>query len=112
MNASDVLSRNPLPGDTSTVSEDTDYFINCIIQDAVPLSVSLDEIKSTTLSDPDLCSVIQSVNTSFWDKDSLPEFRRVRNDFNIKEPVLLKSNHLVIPKLLRQKILDMLINLS
>ena len=75
MNASDVLSRNPLPSDTSTVREDTEHFINSIISDAVLLSVSLDEIKSET-SDPDLCSVIQSVNTNFWDKKLLPALPR------------------------------------
>ena len=79
MNASDVLSRNPLPSDTNTVREDTEHFINNIISDTVPLSVSLDEIKSETLSDPDLCLIIQSVNTNFWDKKILPPFCRVRN---------------------------------
>ena len=79
MNASDVLSKNPLPNDTNTVSKDMEHFINNIISDAVPLSVSLDEIKSETLSDPDLCSIIQSVNTNFWDKETLPAFCRVRN---------------------------------
>ena len=70
MNASDVLSRNPLPSDTNTVREDTEHFNNNIISDAV----SLDEIKRETLSDHDLCSIIQSVNTNFWDKKILPAF--------------------------------------
>ena len=69
MNASDVLSRNPLPSDTNTVREDTEHFNNKIISDAVSLSVSLDEIKRETLSDHDLCSIIQSVNTNFWEKN-------------------------------------------
>ena len=55
MNASDVLFRNSLPSDTNTVSKDTEHFINNIVSDVVPLSVSLDKIKSETLSDPDLC---------------------------------------------------------
>ena len=74
MNASDVLSRNPLPSDTNTVREDTEHFNNNIISDAVSLSVSLDEIKRETLSDHDLCSIIQSANTNFWDKKILPAF--------------------------------------
>ena len=49
MNASDVVSRNPLPIGTNTVSKDTEHFIYNIISDAVPLSVSLDEIKSEKL---------------------------------------------------------------
>ena len=55
MNASDVLSRNPLSTDINTLNKDTEHFINNIISDVVPLSVSLDEIKSKTLSDLDLC---------------------------------------------------------
>ena len=53
-----------------------------------------------------LCLIIQSVNTNFWDKKILPAFSRVRNDFIVKDLILLKSNLLVIPKLLRQSILD------
>ena len=34
MNASDALSRNPLPSDVNAVSEDTEHFINNIISDA------------------------------------------------------------------------------
>ena len=49
MNASNVVSRNPLPIGTNTVSKDTEHFIYNIISDAVPLSVSLDEIKSEKL---------------------------------------------------------------
>ena len=98
MNASDVLSRNPLPSDTNTVSEDTEHFINNIISDGVPLLVSLDEIRSETLSDPDLCSSIQSVNTNFWDKKILPAFYRVRNDLIVKNSILLRSNQLVEKK--------------
>ena len=105
-NASDVLSRNPLPGYTNTVSEDTEHFINNIISDAVPLSESLDETKSETLSDRNLCSIIQSVNTKFWNNKILPAFYRVRNDLIVKNSILLKSNRLVIPKLLRKSILD------
>ena len=88
MNASDVLSRNPLLSDTNTVSEDTKHFINNIISDAVPLSIALDEIKSETL-DPDLCLIIRSVNTNFWDKKMLPAFYRVRSYFIVKNLILL-----------------------
>ena len=90
MNTSDVLSRNPLPSDTNTVSKDTEHFINNIISDGVPLSASLDEIKSETLSDPDLCLVIQSVNTNFSDKKIVPVFYRVRNDLIVKNLILLR----------------------
>ena len=69
------------------------------------LVVSLDEIKSESLSDPGLCSIIQSVNTNFWDKKILPAFYRVRNDLIVKNSILLKSNSLVLPKLLRKRIL-------
>ena len=49
-----------------------------MISDAVPLSVSLDEIKSETLSDLELCSIIQSANTDFWDKKILQEFYKIK----------------------------------
>ena len=56
----------------------TEHSINNMISDAVPLSVSLDEIKSETLSDLELCSIIQSVNTDFWDKKILQEFCNIK----------------------------------
>ena len=49
-----------------------------MISDAVPLSVSLDEIKSETLSDLELCSIIQSANKDFWDKKILQEFYKIK----------------------------------
>ena len=73
MNVSNVLPRKPLPTDTNPVSEDTEHVIN-IISDAVALSVSFDEIKNETLSDLNLCSIIQSVSTNFWNKKMLPIF--------------------------------------
>ena len=105
MNASDVVSRNPLPIGTNAVSKDTEHFIYNII-DAVPLSVSLDEIKIEKLWNPDLCSIIRSVNTNLWGKKILPTCYRVRNDLIVKNSILLKSNRLVIPKLSRKRIID------
>ena len=67
-----------MPSDTKTVTEETEHFINNIISDAVPLLVSLDEIKSETLLDLELCSIIQSVNTDFWDKKTLQEFYKIK----------------------------------
>ena len=52
------------------------------------------------LSDPDL-----SVNTNFGTRKYYQHFR-VRNDLIVKNLILLKSNRLVIPKLLRKRILD------
>ena len=64
------------------MSEDTEQFINNIISDAAPLSVSLDEIKK----------IIQSVNTKFWDRKILLAFYRVRNEIEIvKIKVLLRE---------------------
>ena len=52
------------------------------------------------LSDPDL-----SVNTNLGTRKYYQHFR-VRNDLIVKNLILLKSNRLVIPKLLRKRILD------
>ena len=98
MIASDVLSRSPLLSDTNTISEDTEHFIDNIISYAVPLSVSFDEIKSETLSDPDLCSTIKNLNTNFWDKD----FKRVRNE-NCKKFNFVKIKYISYSKIIEKK---------
>ena len=95
-----VLYRNPLPSDTKTVTEETEHFINNIISDAVPLLVSLDEIKSETLLDLELCSIIQSVNTDFWDKKTLQEF------YKIKWPHCEKFNFVKIKQISFSKIIE------
>ena len=67
-------------------------------------SLALYEIRNETLSDPYLCSIIQSVNTNFGNKKLLPTFYKVRNDPTVKDSILLKSNRLVTQKLLRKRI--------
>ena len=57
-------------------------------------------------------SIIQSINTNFWDKKILPAFYSVRNDLIVKKLILLKSNRVVILKLLRKRISDIAYHLG
>ena len=59
MDASYVLLRSPLSNDTNEVNEDTEHIIDLIVSDVVPKSVSLDEIKSATLSDPEFVQLFK-----------------------------------------------------
>ena len=105
-NASDVLSRSPLPATGKQLSDDTEHFINSIVYDAVPKSVTLEEIQEMSRNDEILKNVKEQISTEKWSKspDYKPFFLN-RKELWIKDDIILKGTKLVIPTELRQRVL-------
>ena len=61
-NAADILSRSPLP--TTGYGTPEIEYIRMIVEDAIPKTVSLNEIQKATQSDPIISDVINSVNSN------------------------------------------------
>ena len=105
-NASDVLSRSPLPATGKQLSDDTEHFINSIVYDAIPKSVTLEEIQEMSRNDEILKNVKEQISTEKWSKS--PEYKPFflnRKELWIKHDIILKGTKLVIPTELRQRIL-------
>ena len=99
-NPADCLSRNRNLTKTTSDENIADLYINHVTSNAVPVSMSLEEIEQHTLQDKILQRVTQSL-TSNWDKQFKPYFT-IRDHNNI----LLKENQIIIPSTLTNKILQ------
>ena len=105
-NASDVLSRSPLPATGKQLSDDTEHFVNSIVYDANPKSVTPEEIQEISRNDEILKNVKDQISTEKWSKS--PEYKPFflnRKELWIKDDIILKGTKLVIPTELRQRIL-------
>ncbi len=106
-NASDVLSRSPLPATGEQLSNDAEHFINSIVYEAIPKSVTIEEIQENSRNDEIFKNVKEQIETEKWSKNAeyKPYFLS-RKELWIKDDIILKGTKLVIPKNLRQRILS------
>ena len=67
-NASDVLSRSPLPA-TDQLSSDAEHFANSLVYDAIPKAVTIKEIQETSRNYELLRQVKKQIETEKWLKE-------------------------------------------
>ena len=67
-NASDVLPRSPLPATGEKLSDDTEHFINSIVNDAIPESVTIEEIQEMSRNDEILRNIKEQIKVEKWSK--------------------------------------------
>ena len=105
-NVSGVLSHSPLPATGKQLSDDTQHFINSIVYDAIPKSVTIEEIQEISRNDEILKNVKEQISTEKWLK--IPDYKPFflnRKELWIKDDIILIGTKLVIPTELRQRIL-------
>ena len=101
-NAPDILSRSrALQASTEYPGE---QHIHHIINEAVPVSMKLSDIITESTKDEMIKEAIKSLETNRWNKSSL--FYKIRDELRTSKNILLKSNCIVIPQTLTQKILE------
>ena len=61
-NASDVLSRSPLPA-TDQLSNAAEHFINSLLYDAIPKTATIEEIQEASRNDESLRKVKEQIET-------------------------------------------------
>ena len=107
--ATDALSRYPVgAAPTSEVCSSYDAHDNTVIE-----SISWDDIRIATTSDPTMVQLLNIVEDGFPpNKRDLPEelreFHRYRNHLGSFDGVVLYHDRIIIPKSLRNKILETL----
>lgn len=113
-NPADYASRHPV-GDLEShnyeiESEDHIYFIT---RNAVPKAVTLSEVESATATDPVLQAVMSAMKSGCWHKappgvslSELSRYEQVKEQLTCTDTVLLKSDRLVVPASLQERIAD------
>ena len=115
-NPADYLSRHPviMTCDKSHIECDTECYVNYVIDNSVPVAMTLSEVKEAYKSDKTLQAVMQACCTGKWyyfdhnsdiNLNDFKIFHKVRDKLTVDSTntVLLKNNKLVIPAQLRQQ---------
>ena len=109
-NAADVFSGSPLRDSTSSVkySYGTEHFVNFIVTNAVPKALALDEIIVAVKDDAIMTDVRQFITSGNWQKTELNKaYYSCRQQFSVREDVILFSSRIVISSSLRRRILEL-----
>ena len=113
-NPADYASRHPV-GDPESHSYDveSEEHISFVARNAVPKAVTLSEIESGTAKDPVLQAVMSAVKSGCWHKappdvslSELSRYEQVKEQLTCTDTVLLKSDRLVVPAVLQERIVD------
>ena len=106
-NPADCLSRNPNLTKTTSDENIADLYINHVTSNAVPVSMSLEEIEQHTLQDKILQRVTQSYTNHINGTNNSNYILQLdRDQLSLHNNILLKENQIIIPSTLTNKILQ------
>ena len=118
LNPAYYMSRHPLPTTKSSDHEDkmTEEFVNMITQNAVPKTLTIDDIREATVKDEVLQQCMVAIETGDWyhfrtqasEKELAESLFKVRDGLtvNTTEGIILRDHRIVIPSSLRQQIVN------
>ena len=119
-NPADYMSRHPLSttNDSSREQKMAEEYVNLITTNAVPRSLTLDEIELETQNDDILQQCIHAIKHNKWHeaqknatgvhKKDIDSLFKVRDELSISSErnILLRDHRIVIPKALQQRAVD------
>lgn len=113
-NPADYASRHPVGDPESQNYEvESEEHILFVAKNAVPKAITLPEIESATAKDLTLQAVMSAVKSGCWHKappnvslSELSRYEQVKEQLTCTDTVLLKSDRLVVPATLQERIVD------
>lgn len=103
LNPADYMSRHP--HERPKRDNAAEAYVAYISQNAVPKSLTLDEVRASTLKCPTLQNVMSAIQSGDWWRDpSLIPYIRFRDEFSIHDGVVLRDHRLVIPPALHERV--------
>ena len=108
-NPADALSRIPLPSlETENCTRQAEEFINSVVANAIPKSVTLNEVLIQSEADPIISKVVENIKTGCWKNNpELKPYALIKHELTFKKGMLLRGTMLVIPISLRERILKL-----
>ena len=102
-NIADFMSR--IRNNPRTVeSHETREYTNFIVNNSVPYSMTLNEIRTASETDQEIQQISTAIKSNDW--TSLPKYRSFQHEYCEVDGIILRSNRIFIPKSLTQKIID------
>ena len=120
-NTADYMSRHPMatthsPPMTQKMAEE---YVSFIATEAIPMAMSLEEVKCATLNDKTLQAVAGFIHTGRWhdvdkmndidvDRTAVRSFGKVKDELKVSNDssLILRDTRIVLPKALQRRALD------
>ena len=115
-NPADYMSRHPVSQSSLHNESETEGFVNYIMNNAVPKSLSLEKIEKETKSDRTLVKVMEAIKSNKWDVMNKKEkdrrftmFYKIRQELAIgmDKEIVLRGSRIVIPCTLEDHVIDL-----
>ena len=113
-NPADYASRHPIGDPESRKYEvEAEEHVAYVARNAVPKAVTLTEIETAVAKDPTLQAVMSAVKSGIWHKapdnvslSELSRYEKMKEQLTCTETLLLKSDRIVVPAALQERIVD------
>ena len=105
-NPADYLSRHP--SEQAPIGRGmAEEFVNYIIENAIPMGISIQEMMKKSLEDTEIQEVITALDSDRWNMLRNTAYYTNRNEFTHKKGLLLRDNQIVMPLALRKRCLNL-----
>ena len=108
-NPADFLSRHPLPKQSTSDRNAMDDYVNYIMDNAVPRSLTQAEIQEATQKDATMQKLKQFIQSGCWNQQDqdLKSFYKIRHEFSMADDIILRGCRIVLPAAMREKVLQL-----
>jgi hypothetical protein len=103
-NPADYFSRKPVSecsGEEETLATETECFVNSVILDSTPNSITIQEIIVESLRDPVMAKVRECIKSGKWVDQGVTRYKQVRGELTDKNGIILRGQRIVLPPGLR-----------
>ena len=109
-NPADYFSRKPVSecsGEEETLASETECYVNSVIIDSTPSSITLQEIITESLRDPEMSKLRECLNSGKWCEQGMKGYTQVKSELMCKNGIVLRSQRMVLPQSLRERALKL-----
>lgn len=108
-NPADILSRQPMKYQkvVSPEEEIAEGFINTVVANSIPKTITLSEIMEESQRDPTVTAVKNAIQQNDWTNKLTEPFKHVRNELTTKRGVVIRGARIIIPQNLQKQILKL-----
>lgn len=82
-------------------------YVCAVAENSVPCSLMSAEIEEASAEDPELNHIKECVRTGDWSRCNVPAYLQVKNELCTFGQLLLGGSRLVIPQVLRERVLEL-----
>lgn len=106
-NIADPLSRLCVGSTSSTFDPDEIEPIRLVAETAVPVAMTIIEIREAYEHDPTMELLRKAIETNDWESPDLKDYKAFRNEFCCSEGLILRGSKIIIPATIRQRTLEL-----